>query len=132
MDKDTTGLLILTNDGDLTYKLTHPRFETKKIYNVKLNKSLEEKHRKELEAGIRLEEGVTAKCSILFSNLEASKSNLFPVTKGNEQYSFVDTPDPLTYLSNKTFNSNHFLFFCIYEFTVINKFQVIEMGYGYK
>jgi len=38
LDKDTTGVLLMTNDGDLTKKLTHPKFERKKIYHVHLDK----------------------------------------------------------------------------------------------
>ncbi len=38
LDKDTTGLLLLTNDGDLTKRLTHPKYERKKIYHVFLDK----------------------------------------------------------------------------------------------
>lgn len=40
LDKDTTGVLLLTNDGDLTKKLTHPKFEKKKIYHVFLDKDI--------------------------------------------------------------------------------------------
>jgi 23S rRNA pseudouridine2605 synthase len=60
LDKDTTGLMLLTNDGNLTYHLTHPRFEHEKEYLVHIRGSLkpEEKHR--LEHGIRLEDGMTS------------------------------------------------------------------------
>ena len=43
LDKDTTGVLLLTNDGDLTKKLTHPKFERKKIYHLFLNKEITKK-----------------------------------------------------------------------------------------
>ncbi|NSW95189.1 MAG: rRNA pseudouridine synthase [Bacteroidales bacterium] len=52
LDKDTTGVLLLTNDGELTRKLTHPKFERKKIYHVFLNKDATR------ESLIRLTEGV--------------------------------------------------------------------------
>jgi len=42
LDKDSSGLLILSNDGDLTFRLTHPKFSHQKIYHVLLHKPLEE------------------------------------------------------------------------------------------
>lgn len=57
LDKDSTGILLLTNDGDLTKKLTHPKYNKKKIYHVFLNKELEKKDAESLVAGIKLEDG---------------------------------------------------------------------------
>jgi len=57
LDKDSTGLLLLTNDGDLTKKLTHPKYNKKKIYHVFLNKELDKKDAESLVAGIELEDG---------------------------------------------------------------------------
>ena len=68
LDIDTNGLLLLTNDGDLTYKLTHPKFEVDKIYDVKLDRDLKLADKKKLESGIDLEEGKTSKCTIQFQN----------------------------------------------------------------
>ena len=59
LDKDSTGLLLLTNDGNLTYRLTHPKFEYEKEYLVQLNADLALTDRKKLEQGIKLEEGMT-------------------------------------------------------------------------
>jgi len=60
LDKDSTGLLLLTNDGDLTYRLTHPSFEHEKEYLVYINTKLEPDDRRKLEQGIELEEGMTS------------------------------------------------------------------------
>ena len=60
LDKDTTGLLLLTNDGDLTYKLTHPKFEHEKEYLVHIEGSLKQDEIARLEKGIKLEEGITS------------------------------------------------------------------------
>lgn len=60
LDYDTTGLIILTNDGSLTYRLTHPRFEHEKEYYVQISGSLAEEERKRLEKGVLLEDGITA------------------------------------------------------------------------
>jgi len=59
LDIDTTGLLLLTNDGDLTYRLTHPRFEHEKEYLVRIKGKLTAPDRQHLERGVRLEEGLT-------------------------------------------------------------------------
>ncbi len=64
LDKDTTGLLLLTNDGQLAYRLTHPRFKIDKIYRLSLNKVLSPKDGKTLERGILLEDGMSAACKI--------------------------------------------------------------------
>jgi len=60
LDKDTTGLLLLTNDGDLTYKLTHPKFEHEKEYLVHIKGNLTTEEKSRLERGIILEEGKTS------------------------------------------------------------------------
>jgi 23S rRNA pseudouridine2605 synthase len=57
LDRNTTGLLLLTNDGELTEKLTHPSQEVKKIYQAELNKPFAEEHFDALKAGIELEDG---------------------------------------------------------------------------
>jgi 23S rRNA pseudouridine2605 synthase len=59
LDIDTTGLLLLTNDGNLTYRLTHPRFEHEKEYLVQIKGRLRAEEKSRLERGIRLEEGLT-------------------------------------------------------------------------
>lgn len=57
LDKATTGVLLLTNDGDLTKKLTHPKYEKKKIYHVHLDKAVTKFHMEEIASGIKLEDG---------------------------------------------------------------------------
>lgn len=57
LDRNTTGVLLITNDGSLTQKLTHPSYEVKKIYHVKLNKQLTKKDFETLLEGIDLEDG---------------------------------------------------------------------------
>ena len=60
LDYDSTGLLILTNDGNLTYRLTHPRFEHEKEYIVTVSGRLSEADKEKLEKGIELEDGRTS------------------------------------------------------------------------
>lgn len=57
LDRHTTGLLLLTNDGDLAEKLSHPSHNVKKIYKVGLNKPLAPEHYEEIVNGITLEDG---------------------------------------------------------------------------
>lgn len=57
LDRDTTGVLLLTNDGELTKKLTHPSHEMKKIYHVHLNRKFMPSDFERLREGINLEDG---------------------------------------------------------------------------
>jgi 23S rRNA pseudouridine2605 synthase len=57
LDRNTTGLLLFTNDGELTAKLSHPSNEVKKIYQVTLDKPLTQNHELEIRAGLTLEDG---------------------------------------------------------------------------
>ncbi len=57
LDKNTTGLLLLTNDGDFANKITHPRYEKEKTYFVKLDKKIYDKDIKKIEEGIHLQDG---------------------------------------------------------------------------
>jgi 23S rRNA pseudouridine2605 synthase len=58
LDRNTSGVLLLTNDGELAQKLTHPSNEIKKVYAVTLNKALEKKHFDEILKGVELEDGM--------------------------------------------------------------------------
>lgn len=58
LDRHTTGLLLLTNDGDLAKKLSHPSGNIKKIYRVETNKPLSKKEIIAIEEGIELEDGM--------------------------------------------------------------------------
>ncbi len=60
LDRNTTGLLLFTNDGDLAKKLTHPKHLTKKIYHVFLDKPVTKEHIQEIGEGIKLDDGVIA------------------------------------------------------------------------
>lgn len=57
LDRNTTGLLLLTNDGDLTDKLTHPSYNIKKIYKAELDKPLTKNDFQKIADGVHLEEG---------------------------------------------------------------------------
>jgi 23S rRNA pseudouridine2605 synthase len=61
LDKDTEGVLLLTNDGELTFRLTHPKFEVEKTYSVTVRGSIAPDILKKFPQGVRLEEGVLAR-----------------------------------------------------------------------
>ena len=64
LDADTEGLLLLTNDGEITNYLTHPRYEHEKEYLVQVEGSLSPDNLRQLREGILLEDGVTAQAKI--------------------------------------------------------------------
>lgn len=66
LDRQTTGLILLTNDGHLTKKLTHPSFGVKKIYHVTLDRKLSVEDLHKIADGVRLEEGVAEVDSISY------------------------------------------------------------------
>ena len=57
LDRNTTGLLLLTNDGDLADKLTHPSYQAKKVYKVELDKPMTKNDFLKIQEGVHLEEG---------------------------------------------------------------------------
>jgi len=58
LDRNTTGLLLLTNDGDLAKKLSHPSHKVKKVYHIKLDKGISEIDLDKISQGLQLEDGV--------------------------------------------------------------------------
>ena len=58
LDRNTTGVLLFTNDGDLSAKLTHPKYNQKKIYHVFLDKNITKTDMKHLADGVELEDGL--------------------------------------------------------------------------
>lgn len=74
LDKATTGVLLLTNDGDLTEKLTHPKHEVRKIYHATLDKNLKKEDFDKILEGIELEDGPIAADAL--SYVEGDKSQV--------------------------------------------------------
>ena len=73
LDRQTTGVILLTNDGHITKKLTHPSFAMRKIYHVTLDRKLTNDDMKSIAEGIRLDEGIAEIDSISF--IEGSPKN---------------------------------------------------------
>jgi len=57
LDRNTSGVLLLTNDGELSQKLSHPSHEVKKVYHVTLNRALDKKDFDQVLKGVKLEDG---------------------------------------------------------------------------
>ena len=74
LDRSTTGLLLLTNDGDLAQKLSHPRHEVSKTYHVTLDKPCSSAHFENLRQGIKLEDGSVVIDGLVYDG--ASKKKL--------------------------------------------------------
>lgn len=72
LDYDTEGLLILTNDGDLTYRLTHPKNEVPKTYLVKTEKPVSDENLMRLRSGVVIDGVKTKKCNVRL--IESSKT----------------------------------------------------------
>ena len=64
LDLDSSGLVILTDDGALTYSLTHPKFEKEKEYVVTLDHELSQEDRASFEGGLELEDGLTSPTTV--------------------------------------------------------------------
>lgn len=60
LDKDSSGLLLLTNDGELAHKLTHPKFQKHKVYEIVLNKPLASEDKLRVSVGVKLEDDYSA------------------------------------------------------------------------
>jgi len=62
LDKDSNGLVLMTNDGELTNKLTHPKYECEKEYIVTLHSEVTEAELKKIRVGMMLDDGMTKPC----------------------------------------------------------------------
>jgi len=70
LDRNTSGVLLLTNDGDLTQKLTHPSNEIKKVYAVTLDKPLAKNHFDEILKGVPLDDGIANVDSLAYTDVK--------------------------------------------------------------
>ncbi len=78
LDKNSSGLIMLTNDGDFAYKMTHPKFRKTKIYTVRINKDLAPLHQQMIsDYGVTLEDGVS---KFMLGRLSQSDRKVWQVT----------------------------------------------------
>jgi 23S rRNA pseudouridine2605 synthase len=66
LDRDSEGLLLLTNDGELAFKLTHPRYKVARVYRVLLNARLREEHARQFRQGVRISASELVSGKLLF------------------------------------------------------------------
>ena len=86
LDYDTEGLLILTNDGDLTFKLTHPKNEVPKTYLVKTEKPVSDDDLQKLRSGVIVDGVKTKKCNVRLVETTKSGSKLhITITEGRNR-----------------------------------------------
>jgi 23S rRNA pseudouridine2605 synthase len=76
LDRNTTGLLLFTNDGELAKRLTHPRFGVRKIYDVELDKPLQRKDLDSIGAGVELEGETILIDEIAYVDYEKNRKNI--------------------------------------------------------
>lgn len=70
LDRNTTGVLLLTNDGDLASKLAHPKFDKKKVYQVTLDKPLLPDDFRTIMLGVELNDGIIAADALEYAHIE--------------------------------------------------------------
>ena len=86
LDYDTEGLLILTNDGDLTFRLTHPKNEVPKTYLVKTEKPVSDEDVQKLRSGVYIDGVKTKKCNIKLIESTKTGSKLhITITEGRNR-----------------------------------------------
>lgn len=86
LDKDSQGLLLLTNDGELTHRLTHPRYHFNKTYTVTVSGNVTDKKLARLRNGIQLEEGMTAPAQVEVLNQTNGKTTMqFVIHEGRNR-----------------------------------------------
>ena len=77
LDFDSSGLLLLTNDGDLTNKILHPKYEVDKTYEVTVNKLIDRKTIEKIEKGVRVEDYISAPCKLVLKRQNENKNTSF-------------------------------------------------------
>ena len=78
LDKDSSGLILFTNDGDFAYQMTHPKFAKFKVYHVELDRDLAPLHQQEIaDFGVRLPDGIS---KLGLARLDEKSRKKFEVT----------------------------------------------------
>ncbi len=85
LDRDTTGVLLFTNDGEFAHRLTHPKYEVPKTYRVTCSKAVTREHLERLAAGIDLEDGITAETDIYVPPASRGKEVIITLHEGRNR-----------------------------------------------
>ena len=86
LDRDSEGLLLLTNDGSLTHRLTHPRYHIEKEYRVTVQGQMTEQQADRMAAGINLEDGLTQPTQITAIDIEPDRSRFNIILREGRQH----------------------------------------------
>ena len=73
LDRNTTGLLLVTNDGELATRLMHPKYEVEREYVVGLDKKLRSDHAKQIVNGVQLDDGMTGRSELFITPQDQSE-----------------------------------------------------------
>ena len=85
LDKDSSGLILLTNDGDFAFQMTHPKFRKAKVYEVELNRPLEPLHQQMIsDYGVMLDDG-PSRFKIIRKDTPDTKSYQVILTEGRNR-----------------------------------------------
>jgi len=91
LDKDSSGLILLTNDGDFAFQMTHPKFRKTKVYEVELNKPLKPLHQQMIsDYGVLLDDG-PSKFTVIKKEDKMGDSRAFATTGVSDEASPVTT-----------------------------------------
>lgn len=85
LDRNTTGVLLLTNDGELANRLMHPKYEVLRVYNVGLDKPLKPEDAKAISKGVEIEGEKFQKCEIFIDLKDAKKVSIALVEGKNRE-----------------------------------------------
>ena len=85
LDKDSTGLLLITNDGDLAQKLAHPKYEISKLYEVVLDQNFDSEFFAKLLQGIKLKDGISKADKIFYTKRSSRKKISIEIHSGKNR-----------------------------------------------
>lgn len=86
LDKDSEGLLLMTNDGEFAYSLMHPKFKVQKTYRVTVMPGILPAQKQALEKGVKIDTGITAPAKIEVTETDKYRSRLYiTITEGKNR-----------------------------------------------
>lgn len=80
LDYDTSGLILLTNDGEFTYQLTHPKHEINKVYEALVKGVPSDEEIKKFETGLEIEDYITSPATFILKKVEPNNNSLVRIT----------------------------------------------------
>jgi 23S rRNA pseudouridine2605 synthase len=124
LDKNSSGLIMLTNDGDFAYHMTHPKFSKTKIYTVRIDKDLEPLHQQMIsDHGVTLEDGVS---KLMLGRLSEKDRKVWQVTmREGRNRQIRRTFESLGYSVQKLHRTN-FGNYALGDITS-GKFEIVDM-----